>query len=153
VKASYGSVADEGFNKPCFLGEESFSVTGGSTNNVSINVGLANAVVKVACTDAFKNYFTDYTFTLKTGNGTEISFPKSETRAAFIDAYTLTVEGTLTTQAGKTQTFSKSYNTSLSAATCYTLKFDASNIGSTSINISFDNSTDNVDLGSIELND
>jgi len=152
VKATYGSVTDEGFDKPCFVGSQDFTITGGSTNEVSISVKLANAIVKVECTEMFKEYFTDYSFTLKTGNGTSISYPKTETRAAFIDAYTLSVEGTLVNQGGKPQTFSKNYTSSLSAATCYTLKFDASNVGKTSITITFDNSTDDVDLGSIELN-
>lgn len=153
VKASYGSVSDEGFDKPCFIGTQGFTVTGGSTNDVTVNVKLANAIVRIACSEMFTKYYTDYTFTLKTGNGTVISYPKSETRAVFVDAYTLTVEGELTTQAGKTATFSKAYSSALSEATCYTLKFDASNIGSGSISITFDNSTDDVDLGFVELND
>ncbi|MGN1215046.1 MAG: DUF4493 domain-containing protein [Candidatus Cryptobacteroides sp.] len=152
AQASYGSVTDEGFDKPCFRGSQSFSITGNGTKEVTINVTLANAIVRVECSDIFRKYYTPYTFTLKTGNGNVISFPKSETRAAFLDAYTLTVEGTLTNQAGKESTFSKVYSTPLAEATCHTLKFDASNIGGTSITITLDNTTEEVDLGEIELN-
>ncbi|MCF0176201.1 MAG: DUF4493 domain-containing protein [Bacteroidales bacterium] len=153
VTASYGSVTDEGFGKPCFTGSQSFTVTGGSTNEVSIRVSLANSLVRVVCTDAFRNYYTSYSFTLKTGNGSSISFAQGETRAAFVDAYTISVEGELVNQGGKAQTFSRSYTSSLDPATCYTLKFDAGNIGSGTIRISFDNNVDDVNPGWMELND
>ncbi|MGN0202454.1 MAG: DUF4493 domain-containing protein [Candidatus Cryptobacteroides sp.] len=152
ASASYGSLTDEGFDKPCFTGSENFSITGSGTKEVTINVSLANAIVRIECTDLFKSYYTDYTFTLTTGNGSVITIPKGENRAVFVDAYTLTVEGSLTSQAGKVSTFRKVYNTHLAAATCHTLKFDASNIGSTSITVTLDNTTEEVDLGEIELN-
>ncbi len=153
VTATYGSATDEGFDKPYFTGSKSFSITGG-TSVVTVGVKLGNALVKVGCTDSFKNYFTDYTITLTTGNGTQISFPKGETRAAFVDAYTLEVTGELTGQGGSRMTFAKSYpNGSLSPATCHTLLFDASNVGGAKITISFDDTVEDVDLGTIELND
>jgi len=154
VTATYGSATDEGFDKPFFTGTQSFAVTGGNTTSVTVNVKLGNALVKVGCTENFSNYYTDYTMTLTTGNGTTLSFPKGETRAAFIDAYTLEVSGVLTSQGGTQMTFSKSYsNGSISPATCYTLLFDASNVGGTTITISFNDSVEDVELGTIELND
>lgn len=150
--ASYGSVTEEGFDRPCFRGSQSFAVTGTGTKEVTINVSLANAIVRIEYSDIFRKYYTDYSFTLKTGNGSTIPYPKSETRAVFVDAYTLTVEGVLTNQAGKESTFSKTYSTPLAEATCHTIRFDASNIGSTTITITLDNTTEEVDLGEIELN-
>lgn len=152
VKAGYGSASEEGFGKPCFTGVKSFSVTGGGTTTVAIPVTLANTIVKVECTDAFKAYYTDYSFSVKTGGGTVIDFPKGETRAAFVDAYMISVSGTLTSQSGKTQEFSKEYR-SLSPKTCYTIKFDVSNVGGNSISISFDDTIEDVELTEVELND
>lgn len=152
VKASYGSVSDEGFDKPCFTGQKTFSITGGGTTAVAVPVSLANAIVKMECTDGFKSYYTDYSFTVKTGAGTVINFPKNETRAAFVDAYTISVSGTLTNQGGKTQTFSKDYK-SLSSKTCYTIRFDVSNVGGDSVRITFDDTVEDVDLKDIDLND
>lgn len=152
VKATYGNVSDEGFGKPCLSGEKTFSVTGGSTVSVAIPVSLANSIVKVECTDRFKSYYTDYSFTVKTGAGTEISFPKGEARAAFVDAYTISVSGTLTNQGGKTQNFSKDYK-ALATKTCYTIKFDVSNVGGNSITVSFDDTVEDVGLVDIDLND
>lgn len=152
VKAAYGSATDEGFGKPCFAGTKTFSVAGGGTASVSIPVSLSNSIVRVECSDAFEAYYTDYSFTVKTGGGTSVAFPKGETRAAFVDAYTITVAGTLTNQGGGVRSFSKDYK-SLSPKTCYTLKFDVSNVGGNSIRISFDETVEDVELTDVDLND
>ncbi len=153
VKATYGSVSSEGFDKPCFEGEKSFSITGGGSTAVSIPVTLSNAIIKVSCTDLFKTYYPSYNFTVTTGGGTKIEFGQEETRAAFVDAYTISVAGTLTNQGGKTQTFSKDYKGYLSPKTCYTLKFDVSNVGGGRITVKFDDTVDDVQLSDVELND
>lgn len=153
VKASYGSVDDEGFDKPCLEGEKSFSIVGGGTTAVTVPVSLSNSLVRVDCTSNFKSYYTDYSFTVKTGGGTEIPFPADESRAAFVDAYTISVSGTVTSQGGKTQTFSKEYTSSLSPKTCYTLKFDVSNVGGVRVTISFDDTVTDAELIDVELND
>lgn len=153
VKAAYGSVNDEGFGNPCFTGGKTFSIAGGGTTSVSIPVTLANTIIKVECTDAFKSYYTDYSFDVKTGGGTAITFPKGETRAAFVDAYMITVSGSLTNQGGKTQSFSNKEYRSLAPKTCYTLKFDVSNVGGGSISISFDETVEDVELIDVDLND
>ena len=151
VKASYGSVYDEGFGKPCFSGERTFAVTGGGSATVSIPVSLSNSIIRIECTDRFKSYYTDYSFIVKTGGGTEIPFPKGETRAAFVDAYTISVSGTLSNQGGKTQSFSKDYK-SLAPKTCYTIRFDVSNAGGNSITVTFEETVENVELMDVELN-
>ncbi len=153
VKASYGSAEVEGFDKPYFYGEQSFAVTGGQTTNVAVKAKLGNAIVKFEYTDSFRKYYTDYSFTLSTGSGTQIAFPSTETRAAFVDAYLIRVKGSLTSQAGKTQEFPEKEYKGLDAATCYTLEFDASNVGSSTVTISFNDTVEDVDLGETELND
>lgn len=153
AKASYGSVDEEGFDKPCFVGETSFTVNGGQETEVSVTARLANCIIRLEYTDNFKNYYSDYSFTLTTGSGKVINFPASETRAAFVDAYMVKVSGTLTNQGCKTQSFEEKEYKNLEAAKCYTLKFDASNIGSPAITISFDDSVETVELGEIDLND
>lgn len=152
VSATFGAASDEGFEKPFFSGSKTFSVTGGGTTSVSIPVSLANSIIRVECGEAFKSYYTDYSFTVKTGGGSTIAFPKGEDRAAFVDAYTISVSGSLTNQAGKTSSFSKDYK-SLSPKTCYTLKFDVSNVGGNSISVSFDDTVEDVELTDVDLND
>lgn len=151
--AQYGDVADEGFDKPCFSGSTTFTIEGGSTKIVELPVALANTIVKVSCTDMFKKYYPEYSFLITTAAGTVIDFPKEESRGAFIDAYKFTIEGTLTNQGGSQKTFSKSYDSSINPATCYTVTFDASNVGGTTITVTFNDTVEEVDLGDIELND
>lgn len=151
--AQYGSVSDEGFDKPCFTGSMPFTINGGDSKQITIPVSLANAIVKVSCSDMFRNYFSDYSFKITTAAGTQIDFPKSETRGAFIDAYKFTIDGTLKNQGGTAQSFNKTYDTGINPATCYTVTFDASSVGGTSITVTFNDTTETIDLGDIELND
>lgn len=151
--AQYGSVSDEGFDKPCFTGSMPFTINGGDSKQITIPVSLANAIVKVSCSDMFRNYFSDYSFKITTAAGTQIAFPAGESRGAFIDAYKFTIDGTLTNQGGTAQSFSKTYDTGINPATCYTVTFDASSVGGTSITVTFNDTTETIDLGDIELND
>lgn len=151
VNASYGSLEEEGFDKPYFYGSQTFAVQGGQTVNVSIPVSLGNTIVMVDCSDDFKNYYKDYSFTV-TRNGADIAtFAKDETKAAFVDGYKLTLMGTLTSES-KTVSFSKDYS-SLSEATAYTFYFDVTNVGGAAITISFNDTVETVELGDYELND
>lgn len=151
VEATYGSLEEEGFDKPYFYGTASFAVTGGQTINVPITVSLGNTIIKVSYSDNFKAYFSDYTFML-TRDNTEIAvFAKDETRGAFIDGYKITVEGTMT---GELKTFSYSQEYSnLEVATAYTLAFDVNNVGSATLTVTFNDEVETVELGDIELND
>lgn len=153
VTAACGSSSEEGFGKPYFSGRSDFGIAGGDSKVVKIRATLANSIVRFAFTDTFKSYYPDYSFTLTTGGGTAIDFPKGETRAAFIDAYKFSVSGTLTNQGGKSLAFNKSYDKSIEAGKCYVLKFDVSNVGGAAISISFDDNVEDVALSEIELND
>ena len=151
VAATYGDIEDEGFDKPYFAGSAEFEVLGKQSTPVSINVSLANTVIMVSCTDSFKNYYKDYSFSLQRDGRTLASFDKDDTRGAFIDGYKVSIYGSIT-GSGKTQTFTKDY-TGLNEATAYTIVFDASNVGAGAITISFNNTVETVELGDLELND
>ena len=151
VSAVYGSLETEGFDKPYFTGTADFTVTDEQTTAVTIKVSLANTVILLSCTDSFRNYYQDYNFRLTRNGQTIVSFAKDETRAAFIDGYRISIEGTVTGPA-KTQSFTKDYS-NLKTATAYTVLFDASNVGGATITVSFDNTVETIDLGDIELND
>ena len=152
VKANYGSNEEEGFDKPYFTGTKSFAVQGGQTASVSIPVSLGNTIVKVSCTDMFRNFFPAYAFSLTRDGGRIVDFAQGETRAAFVDGYKFHIEGSFTNQAGKASTFSKEY-TNLYEKTCYTLTFDADNVGGATLSISFNDTVETVELGDTELND
>lgn len=151
VEASYGSLEEEGFDKPYFTGSQNFTVKGGSSVPVSIPVSLGNTIVKVVCSESFMNYYKDYTFKLTRNNAEVAVFEKGDTKAAFIDGYLIQVEGVLTSET-KTQPFSVEYK-NLEEATAYTLNFDAPNVGGSSITISFNDTVEEIELGNYELND
>ena len=151
VEATYGSLEEEGFDKPYFCGNASFAVTGGQTITVPITVSLGNTIIKVSYSDNFKAYFSDYTFKLTRDNSDIAVFAKDETRGAFIDGYKITVEGEMT---GELKTFSYSQEYSnLEVATAYTLAFDVNNVGSATLTVTFNDEVETVELGDIELND
>jgi len=151
VEASYGFLEVEGFNKPYFYGNQSFTVVGNETVAVEVPVVLGNTIIRISCSDKFKSYFHDYNFKLTRDGLDVVIFPKDEDKAAFIDGYKIRVEGTLTSET-KTQTFSKDY-TNLYEATAYTLAFDVPQVEGSTITISFNDRVDEVELGNIELND
>lgn len=151
VKAEYGNLEEEGFSKPYFSGNQTFTVKGGEVVSVSVPVFLGNTIVKISCSEYFKKYFKDYSFTLTRDGSVIATFAKGETRAAFIDGYKVKVEGTLNGEL-KTYSFSKEY-TGLEEATAYTINFDAPNVGGSTITISFNDTVETVDLGDHELND
>ncbi|MGM9735556.1 MAG: DUF4493 domain-containing protein [Candidatus Cryptobacteroides sp.] len=152
ASVSYGEEGVEGFDRPYFTGEKEFSVVGGISTAVSVPASLANTIVKMSFSTSFTNYFTDYTITVTTGNGNVISFPKGETRAAFVDAYKFTLSGTMTGQGGSVKSFSKEFN-SLDARTCYTVTLDATNVGSGTISVTFNDLVTIVELTDLELNE
>lgn len=151
VKATYGNLEEEGFDKPFFTGAQTFAVKGGESTSVSIPVALGNTIIKISCSEYFKKYYSDYTFKL-TRDGSDIAtFVKDETKGAFIDGYKIKVEGTLTGEM-KTYTFEQEY-TGLDEATAYTINFDAPTVGGSTITISFNDTVETVELGDYELND
>lgn len=152
VKAVYGDIEDEGFDKPCFEGTKTFTVKAKETSQVDISASLINTVIKISCTDNLKNYYKDYTFKLERNNSDIVTFEKGEERAAFVDGYKLTVTGTLTTEAGSEKTFSHDY-TGLASATAYNMIFDIAGVGNGTLTISFNNTVETVELGDVELND
>lgn len=151
VSASYGSEDEEGFDKPFFTGASTFTIAGGETAQVSVPVTLGNTVVKISCTENFRNYYKDYTFKFTRDGEDIVTFVKDETKGAFIQGFKFNLEGLLTGEV-KTYTFSQEYH-NLDAATAYTFVFDADNVGGTAITVRFNNTVETVELGDYELND
>ncbi|MCQ2167344.1 MAG: DUF4493 domain-containing protein [Bacteroidales bacterium] len=151
VTATYGDVTVEGAGKPCYEGSTNFSVAGSSTSNVKIPVDLKNCIVKLVFSDAFKNYFTSGKFTITTGNSSKFVVDNYSPDALFMEPYQFNLKAELTNQGKAVQNFEKNYN-DLAAATLYTLKFDASNIGGLVVTVTFNDNVTTVDLGDVEIN-
>ena len=154
AKVKYGSTLDEAFETPCFEGSSVYAIVDEQTTFVKVIAFVANAVVQIRCTDAFSNYFTDYSFTLTSAAGTTIPFAAGETRRAFIDPNSFSVKGSAKTQTGSTINFEKNFS-NIAATTLYTVKFDVNsgNVGSATVTVSFnDEIVDEIPVD-IELND
>lgn len=150
VEASYGG--SEGPAKPAFDGSAEFSINGGDLSKVTIPVSLSNCIVRPVFTDAFKNYFSSYDFTVTTGSGNKFSFSKDNITPIFVDPFKFTLSGTLTSQQGGTPvSFGPKEYEALKAATCYSLVFDAGNVGGLKLLITFDDSVQTIEVGEIEL--
>lgn len=154
AKVQYGSTLTEAFETPCFIGSQNYAILDDQTTNVTVNAYVANAVVRIDYTDAFYNYFADFSFTLTTAAGTKFQFPIGENRRAFIDPLDFSVAGTATTQTGSTINFEKSFS-NIAAKTLYTVKFDVNsgNVGSATVTVTFNDEPVAEIPVDIELND
>lgn len=173
VVASYGSLEEEGFDKPYFTtgtkdSEElpapvTFTVAGGDEPvKVTVPVVLGNTLIKFECDEYFNNYFKDYTLNLVRDNKTLAVFTRKEhidiekPKAAFIDGYKFKITGTLTNESGEGIEYtSEEELRNLKHATIYTVKMNLQNVGKVApvIKIELEEKLTDVSLGEVELNE
>ena len=137
--AYYGSMQEEGFEKPCFYGSDRIMVEENRTSTVSIQATLANSMVSVDYTDAFKKYFSDYSAELTSAAGQTITYVAGETRPAYFNEGTVKVAVRVVDPVGREVTLQPASITT-EARHHYHLTFDVNNgeVGTAVISISFD---------------
>lgn len=87
LEAFYGSGEDsEGFEKPWFQGSQTLTVRENEVTPVSLTVELANAMVSLEYSEAFKNYMSSYSAEIHAAAGTVIPYTATETRPAYVTA-------------------------------------------------------------------
>lgn len=145
--ATFGSLEEEGIDKPFFIGEKSFAVTGGQTTQVKIPASLGNTVVRISCSTEFSEYFDDCVFTISRDAAIIATMGLYSDDAVFVDGYKLTISGN-----SAKGSFSKDF-TNLKEATAYTMYFDVTNVGGVRITVTFDDKVETVDLGNYDLNE
>lgn len=101
LEAFYGDPAEEGYGKPHYNGEQEVKVVTGKNTPVSLTVTLANSIVKVVYTDAFKEYMTAYSATVRTSLGGEIAYDEADTRELFVAPGTVSLALDITKPNGK----------------------------------------------------
>lgn len=155
-----GDIADEGYDKATFIGSEEFSVEARKNTDVQITATIANALVKVEVTDAFKAYFEGgHTLKLTTAAGNEFDVTEEQTEPIFIAPDSFTIGGTATKQPnqsgaeGKVVTLDNYVVESVAAQTLYTVKLDVENAGGATLTITLnDTLVESIDIEQ-ELND
>lgn len=143
VTISYGKFEDEGFEKPYYLGTAQTTVTRNQTSTPTVNATLANTMVNIKYTDAFKKYFIDYKATIHSEGGTYVEFAKDESRSAYVRPGTIALSFTVKKTTGKEGTFEVASIENAKARTLYNVTVDVNSgeIGDAKIVISFDETT------------
>lgn len=136
VKAWYGDVSKEGFELPCFEGNQEFSIKKNETTPVEVTCYLSNALVKVNYTDEFKNYFSDYSAVIATSLGNEVEFAKTETRAAYFSPGELTAKVKVKKSGQSTEAVYQAKVFTAESRHIYTLTLDV-DAGSATMTVSF----------------
>ncbi len=147
LTAYYGSINECGFEKPYFTGEASVNVLEGRESSVEVTAQLANSMLSVEYTDAFRNYFPDYKVAVHSEGQSYVEFTKSETRPGFFTPGAVTLQTTLTNPSGKTVTLQAAEIQAL-ARHHYHVTFDvnAAETGNATMTVSFDDSLQQEDV-------
>lgn len=152
-----GDVNVEGYDNVAFVGSSEFSVSARKQTDVAIVATIANAIVKVEVTDAFKGYFTDYELTLTTALGNEFNVTEQQ-KPIFVAPTSFTISGFATKQPnqsgaeGVVVTLPEK-KVDAAARTFYTVKFDVELAGSASLTISLNDTLVETYTIETELND
>ena len=154
-----GDIAEEGYDKATFVGSANFTVEARKNTDVKITATIANTLVKVEVTDAFKTYFAGgHALKLTTAAGNEFDVT-AQTEPIFIAPASFTIGGTATKQPnqsgaeGTAVTLPEYKMENAAAKTLYTVKFDVENAGGATLTISLnDTLVESIDIEQ-ELND
>lgn len=107
LTAYYGEKGTQGFERPYFEGVSTLNVLSEQTTEVNVTAALANTMVVIDYTDDFKEYMSAWEATIFTEGVTGgITYPRGETRAAFIEPKEAYLHLAFTTKEGKSTTVS-----------------------------------------------
>lgn len=153
MEASYGDIDKEGFDCPYFYGSEEFIVEEGETTKVNITASLANSMVSIDYTDAFKQFFKTYSVQAHTVGGRYVDFFEGEIRPAYMRPGEMSLIVHLEKQNGVAATFQPA-SIQIEARHHYhiTLDVNGGEIGDAQLQILFDDSVVNEDVV-IDLSD
>ena len=157
VKA--GDITVEGYDKAVFVGSAEFSVEPRKNTEVEVTAKIANALVEVEVTEAFKTYFVGgHTLKLTTAAGNEFDVT-AQTEPIFIAPAAFTISGTAVKQPnqsgaeGTVVALPEYKNDEAKAQTFYTVKLDVENAGRAQLTITLnDTLVESIDIEQ-ELND
>lgn len=142
MEAYYGNIDIEGFEKPYFYGSTEFQVQEDKVTEVSIEAKLANTMVSISYTDAFRNYFADYGVELHSNGGKYLSYDREETRPIYMHPGDIAMNVLLTKQNGVSATFQPATLSNALPQHHYriTLDVNGGDMGDAKLVISFDDS-------------
>lgn len=154
VSAFYGDVETEGFERPAYYGSQDIEVLENEATNVSLVATLANSMVSIDYTEAFRNYMEEFDATAQSTGGEMVYFSTNETRPAYLRPGEVKVNVSFTTPGGQFATLQVAKFTA-QARHHYRLKVDLNNgtgNGTAQLVIVFDDQLDQEEV-LIDLND
>lgn len=153
MTAFYGSLDDEGFERPYFAGSETFEVQEDRTTDVAITATLQNSMVSIAYTDAFQRYFRDWSAKLHSEGGDYVDYPKGETRPAYLRPGHVAIALSITKPNGVSATLQPA-DFDAEARHHYRITFDVydGEVGEAQLRIIFDDTVDEENV-EIDLSD
>ena len=101
LTASYGSIDEEGFTNPYYMGQTDVHVSPGAVTDARVVATLANAMVSIRYTDAFRENFSAYSTSIQTEGHQWVVFAQDETRPAYVAPSDVKLDLTLTNHEGK----------------------------------------------------
>lgn len=152
LTASYGTLENEGFDKPYYFGSTDLTVTENNTTRVSLTAQLANSMISVEYTDNFKGYMQAWSAELHADGGEYIYYAQDETRPAYLRPGATSVNVELTKPNGQTAKLLAA-NFVTEPRHHYHVTVDlAQGAGDAVLIVKFDDSVDQEDI-EIELSD
>ena len=147
LKAEYGSLEEEGFLTPYFVGESKFTIRDHETTAVDVLCSLGHVKFTINYTDAFKNFFSEYEATVSSSEGRNIIITETETRDAYLRPGDITLKLQLTKPNGISATFQPEKIKGAKAREHYIVTLDVSeNIGDVTLTIVFDEITEQTPI-------
>lgn len=136
----YGEPSDEGFEKPYYFGRAGITVRENKTTDVAVTASLANSMVSIAYTDAFKDYMAAYSVTASSSAGsTDVVFEADEERAAYLTPGQITITADITKPNGKSATLqAATFNAEPRTHYTVTLDINGGEAGDGILSVSFD---------------
>lgn len=149
LEAYYGDIEEEGLAKPYFEGNTTFNVYDGEDAQPSLVAKLANTAVSVEYSEAFLNYFTSYSTTIHSSNGTnyidmpEMTAAATESDWVFLKPGDVSIIISVTKQNGVSGEVEAAKIVNALPGTHYHVKIDANGgeVGNEQITVSFDDTT------------
>lgn len=143
LRAYSGDLGNEGFDSPFYEGETSFVIRDKETTPVEVICRLGHVKISICYTDAFCQYFSDYSTTVRSEGGKDVVFTKEESRDAYVRPGNISLKLNLTNQNGTSATYEPAKIMNATARQHYIVTMDVSEGASAAIlSVVFDSETE-----------
>lgn len=106
IEAFYGSPDEEGYGKPYYYADDEIKVVTGRTTPVSLSATLANSIIKVVYTDAFREYMAaGYSARIHSAGGAYIDYDETNPEELYVRSGEVSLDLSVTKPNGVSGTF------------------------------------------------